>query len=108
MDTKNNSKVVVLQGVSDAIAYVRKLSIIPEDVNTSDLIKNNNHYDQQNSQYWVDPRSAPGTSSESGRDWVSNWEQKGRKLSVHVLVTGSIHLVGRALDVLESQDTVEK
>ena len=96
--------VVVLPGVADAIDYVKKLSVIPKDAKTHELLKGNITNYRVYPPSWIDPKSVPINQSESIREWVSNWETRGRQLSVHVLVTGSIHLVGRALDVLESQD----
>jgi len=97
------SEIVVLPGVTDAIEFVRKLVIVPEDA----IIKNCQCYSPEHLRHWVNPKTTERQPSETSLEWRSDWEQKGRKLSIHVLVTGSIHLVGRALAVLENQSVVE-
>ena len=101
----------MLPGVSDAIAYVRKLSSIPGDIKTQDLFDKNDRLDStiigggEFSQYLnpVNRKKIPDRKA-----WLTKWEDSGRNVCVHAFVTGSLHLVGRALDVLENGDGERK
>ena len=101
------SKVVVLPGVTNAIEYVKNLSVGPDDGKLEYLVKNNPHDQLQLPQHWLLPTNDPTYPSEVSSEWLSKWRKSGRKVSVHVLVTGSLHLVGRAMAVLKEQDMME-
>jgi len=105
MDSEKRSKIVVLPGVEDAIEYVEGLSIIPKDADAKKLLKDRFPDIPEDPQRWI--RHVLNREDLSS-EWCSKWEESGSNLSSHVLITGSIHLVGRVLDSLEKQSSLEK
>ncbi|KAG9243758.1 Mur ligase [Calycina marina] len=103
-----HAKVAVLPSVADALDYARKLTVFPVGVvGTREWVNDHIKSRFNKAWTWCNPRETPITKAQSS-SWLEDWQRNGRPLEAHVLITGSIHLVGRAIESLEQSGQAQE